>query len=107
MHTKTPPSPPPIPTVCLGLDIAKLKLDACLRSGPQAQHQQFENSPAGLKALRAWCQRFGQRAPHTVLEATGCYGELTATTLHAAGFPVHLANARRIKDYARSLGRRN
>jgi transposase len=107
MHTTTTAPSTPVPTVCLGLDIAKLKLDACLRIGSQTHHHSFANSLAGLKALRAWCQRLGQPTPRTVLEATGCYSELATTTLQAAGFPVHLANPRRIKDYARSLGRRN
>ena len=95
-------------TVCLGLDVSKAKIDACLlRVGYRPQHRQFDNSPAGLKALQAWCQRLGHAAPLTVLEATGRYSDLAATLLHAAGFSVHLANPRRIKDYARSLGRRN
>jgi transposase len=92
---------------CLGLDIAKAKLDACLLSGTQAFHAQFDNSKPGLQALRVWCRKHGALAPWTVLEATGRYGELAATELHAAGHRVHLANPRRIKDYARSLGRRN
>lgn len=106
MHTPTPASTA-APQVCLGLDIAKRKLDACLRLGPHTHHREFENTAAGLKALRTWCRHLGQPKPLTVLEATGCYGELAATSLHAAGFPLHLAQARRIKDHARSLGRRN
>jgi transposase len=95
-------------TVCLGLDISKAKLDACLlRVGHRPHHRQFDNSRAGLQALQAWCQRLGHAAPLTVLEATGRYSDLAASLLHAAGFAVHLANPRRIKDYARSLGRRN
>ena len=92
---------------CLGLDIAKAKFDACLLLGPRAHHAQFDNSTRGLASLRAWCKRHGSPAPHTVLEATGRYGELAATELHAAGHPVHVANPRRIKDHARSLGHRN
>jgi transposase len=91
----------------LGLDVAKAKLDACLLLGAKAHQAQFDNSPCGLHALRAWCQKLGTLTPRTVLEATGRYGELTATELHAANFGVHLANPRRIKDFARSLGRRN
>lgn len=92
---------------CLGLDIAKAKLDACLLVGARARHAEFDNSPPGLTALRAWCQKHGVPAPATVLEATGRYSDLAATTLHAAGWRVHVANPRRIKDHARSLGRRN
>jgi transposase len=92
---------------CLGLDIAKAKLDACLLFGTQAFHAQFDNSKPGLQSLRVWCRKHGALSPSTVLEATGRYGELAANQLHATGHHVHLANARRIKDYARSLGRRN
>lgn len=38
---------------------------------------------------------------------TGRYSDLAAAQLHAAGHRIHLANPRRIKDHARSLGRRN
>ena len=82
---------------CLGLDIAKAKLDACLQVGTRAHHAEFDNSPPGLTALRAWCQKHGAPAPATVLEATGRYSELAATTLYAAGWRVHVANPRRIK----------
>jgi len=92
---------------CLGLDIAKAKLDACLLHDGHIHHAQFENTPQGLGALRAWSKKHGAPTAFTVLEATGRYSELAAATLHAAGHCVHLANPRRIKDHAKSLGRRN
>jgi transposase len=92
---------------CLGLDIAKAKLDACLLHAGRTRHAQFENSARGLAALRAWCKKHGVLTPRTVLEATGRYSELATTTLHTAGHPVHLANPRRIKDHGKSLGYRN
>jgi transposase len=91
---------------CLGLDIAKAKLDACLLHAGRTQHAQFENSTTGLAALRAWCQKHGTCTPLTILEATGRYS-VAATTLHAAGHTLHLANPRRIKDHGKSLGFRN
>jgi transposase len=95
------------PDCCLGLDIAKAKLDACLLLGTRTHHAQFDNTQPGLQSLRTWCKKLGVETPRTVLEATGRYGELAATFLHAAGHRVHVANPRRIKDHARSLGRRN
>jgi transposase len=103
----TTPSPTATLLPCLGLDAAKAKIDACLLLSTRVHHHQFDNSKAGLAALRAWCQKLGAPTPLTVLEATGRYSDLAALTLQAAGHRVHLANARRIKDYARSLGRRN
>jgi transposase len=91
----------------LGLDISKLKIDVCLLLGARSLAAQFDNSTAGLQALRIWCGRHGAQAPRSVLEATGPYGELAAVELHTAGWRVHVANPRRVKDYARSLGRRN
>jgi transposase len=106
------PTPHPLPattplSTCLGLDIAKAKLDAALLHDGRVRHATFENSLGGLTALRAWCQHHGVPTPLTVLEATGRYSELAAATLHGAGHHVHVANPRRIKDHARSLGRRN
>jgi transposase len=92
---------------CLGLDIAKAKLDACLLIGARVLHAEFDNSKPGIASLRAWCKKHGAPEPLTVLEATGRYSELAAAELHAAGHRVHVANPRRIKDHARSLGRRN
>ena len=92
---------------CLGLDISKARIDACLLMGSRARHAQFDNSTAGLKKLRAWCANHNAPTVPVVLEATGCYGELAAHELHSAGHPVHLANPRRIKDHGRSLGLRN
>jgi transposase len=93
--------------VCLGLDIAKAKFDACLLRGDQLHQAQFDNTPGGVRQLQAWCAKLGAPKVLTVLEATGRYSELAATVLHADGHRVHLANPRRIKDHARSLGRRN
>ena len=56
---------------CLGLDIAKAKFDACLLHDSRAHHAEFENSPAGIAALRVWCKKLGQPAPLTVLESSG------------------------------------
>jgi transposase len=102
MHNTPEPA-----AVCLGLDISKARLDACLLAAGKLHHARFDNTPDGLAALRAWCAKLGQPSPLTVLEATGRYGQLAAETLHATGHPVHIANPRRVKDHARSLGRRN
>jgi transposase len=109
MNSTAPKQKPEIDSfqTCLGLDIAKAKLDACLFFESRFHHAQFENSKAGIKRLRAWHQKLGAPLPFVVLESTGRYGDLAALELHTAGHQVHLANPRRIKDYARSYGRRN
>ena len=93
---------------CLGLDVAKAKLDACLLLGEQQHHATFDNSRPGISKLLAWVRKLHpdplQRA---VMEATGPYGELAAASLHEAGHRVSVVNPRWIKDHARSQGRRN
>lgn len=91
----------------LGLDISKAKIDACLLVGARPHHVEFDNSKSGIGRLRTWCKKLGAPNVSTVLEATGRYGDLAAAELQAAGHPVHVANPRRIKEHARSLGRRN
>jgi len=94
-------------STCLGLDVAKAKLDACLWHHQARHHGSFDNSPAGLRKLLAWLRRLHPQPLCVVLEATGPYGDLAAATLHAAGHAVSVVNPRRIKDHIRSLGQRN
>lgn len=94
-------------STCLGLDVAKAKLDACLWHDQARHHASFDNSPTGLRKLLAWLRRLHPDPLCAVLEATGPYGDLAAATLHAAGHAVSVVNPRRIKDHIRSLGQRN
>jgi transposase len=93
--------------VCLGLDIAKAKIDACLESD-SAQHQiSVENSSAGCKKLLRWLRKLCPQSVPVVMEATGTYGDLAAAFFHENGYWVSVINPRWIKDYGRSEGRRN
>lgn len=87
----------------LGLDIAKLKFNACLinQSG-KLRHKVFPNNAAGFDQLAEWLTR--QDAAHTraCIEATGTYGEALAFHLHAAGHVVSVVNPAAIKAFARS-----
>lgn len=89
------------------MDVSKDSLDVCLLGTPRPQQAKFDNSQSGLQKLLAWCAKHHAPTPSVVLEATGYYSDLAAFSLHTAGLHVHVANPRRIKDYARSLGRRN
>ena len=91
----------------LGIDISKLSFDVCLCLSENNKHTaQFPNNEAGFAKLDAWLE--GHRAPQTFagLEATGPYGLLLLWHLHKQGHSVCQLNARRVKDYARSQGRR-
>jgi transposase len=87
----------------LGVDISKLKFDACLvRDGGKPRHRVFPNTPAGFAQLSARLSRHHVERAHACLEATGTYGEALATYLHEAGHVVSVVNPAIIKAYAQS-----
>jgi transposase len=87
----------------LGIDISKLKFDACLiRDGGLPRHKVFPNTPDGFSQLSAWLSKQKVERVHACLEATGAYGEALATYLHEAGQAVSVVNPAQIKAYAQS-----
>jgi transposase len=87
----------------LGLDVAKLKFNACLlRDGGKLRHRVFPNTPAGFAQLTAWLGSQGVTRVHACMEATGTYGDSLAAYLHAAGHDVSVVNPAAIKAYAQS-----
>ena len=93
----------------VGLDVAKATLAVCLL-GPDSQtaRADFDNSAAGHRKLRKWVGAHAPGEPvRYCLEATGGYGEALAQHLAAAGELVSVVNPARIKQFARSQGRRN
>lgn len=90
-------------TAPLGIDISKLKFDACLlRDAGRLRHRVFPNTPAGFAQLSAWLSKHHVERAHACLEATGTYGEALATYLHEAGHVVSVVNPALIKAYAQS-----
>jgi transposase len=87
----------------LGIDIAKLKFNACLIN-PQAKlrHKVFPNTSAGFEQLLEWLSRQGVSTVHACLEATGTYGESLALFLHQAGHIVSVVNPAAVKAFAQS-----
>lgn len=87
----------------LGIDIAKLKFDVCLRertdSGVRHAHQ-FPNTPKGFAALTRWLRQHKVELVHACLEATSRYGDALAAYLHAQGHTVSIINPRRTRNYA-------
>ena len=91
----------------LGIDISKLKFDACLiPDSGKLRHKVFPNSSAGFSQLSAWLAGHGVRRAHACLEATGAYGEALSTYLHEAGHVVSVINPSQVALFARSLPRR-
>jgi len=87
----------------LGIDVSKLKFDACLvRDSGKLRHKGFPNTPAGFGQLSDWLARHRVGRAHACLEATGAYSEALATYLHEQGHLVSVINPAAIKAYAQS-----
>jgi transposase len=90
-------------TFPLGIDISKLKFDACLvRDSGKLRHKVFPNTKPGFAQLSAWLEKHHVEHAHACLEATGAYGEALATYLHDASHAVSVVNPAQIKAYAQS-----
>jgi transposase len=88
----------------LGLDVAKLKFNACLiRQDGRLRHRVFTNNRAGLAQLSEWLTRNDAGLTHACLEATGTYSEALAAYLHDAGHTVSVVNPAAIKASAQSV----
>jgi transposase len=87
----------------LGLDVAKLKFNACLiRQGGRLRHRAFTNDEAGFSQLSEWLTKNNAGRVHACMEATGSYSDALATYLHEHGHAVSVVNPAAIKAYAQS-----
>ena len=95
--------------VWIGLDVSKLKLDACFvdQSGV-TRSKSFANTPAGWATLLAWALALAQQKPcHFALEATACYSDGAALFLCQQGQRVSVLNPRRVHFAALASGMGN
>ena len=86
--------------IICGVDVSKAKLDACIEPG--AGFASFDNTPAGIAELAAFCRQHG--AELAVMEATGGYERLAFLLLWEAGMPCALTNPRSVRRYAEAMG---
>lgn len=85
-----------IATPVIGIDVASRELVLCAD-----QVTRLANTPAAVRAfLRAL-----PAGALLVCEATGGYERTLVAEAQALGQPIHVANPRRVRDFARSLGR--
>jgi transposase len=91
----------------LGNDVSKLTFDACLLlpHGSKASAQ-FTNDSKGFAKLDVWLKEHHLTKVLAGLESTGPYGLNLLWHLHTQGHSCCMLNARRVKDYGRSQGRR-
>jgi transposase len=86
--------------VRVGIDVSKRTLDVCLL--PEGETFALSNDQEGVDELLS---RLEESPPElVVLEATGRYERLAATSIAAAGIPVAVVNPRRARDFAKAVG---
>jgi transposase len=90
-------------TLILGIDIAKLKFDVCLRRH-DASHENasFDNNQKGFQQLQKWLLKREALLVHACMEATSRYGDALALFLFEHKHLVSVINARRARKYADS-----
>jgi transposase len=87
--------------VVVGLDVAKDKVDACIRS--LSQRQTFPSTAEGRRALIHWLRR--HKVSKAAMEASGGYERDWARALREAGIETLIVDPKRVRNFARSAGR--
>ncbi len=88
-------------TIVVGIDVAKDKVDACIRAF--ALHQTFPNSTRGHRKLVGWLGK--HHVGKAVMEASGGYEREWRQALHDAGIEVRIVDPKRVRNFALSAGR--
>src|SRR5665648_282707 len=87
--------------VVVGIDVAKDKVDACIRRF--TLRQTFPNTAQGHRKLVAWLRKY--QVGKAVMEASGGYERQWRNVLHNAGIEVRIVDPRRVRSFAQSAGR--
>src|ERR1700756_3954552 len=88
--------------VVVGIDVAKDKGDACIRRF--TLRQTFPNTAQGHRKLVAWLRKY--QVGKAVMEASGGYEREWRNVLHDAGIEVRIVDPKRVRNFARSAGRK-
>jgi transposase len=91
----------PQETRLVGLDVAKRKVDACIRSASLRLSK--PSTPEGHAELVAWLR--ANKVGRAVMEASGGYERSWAEALRAAGLEVIIVDPKRIRCFAKAAGR--
>jgi len=95
-------------TKVVGIDISKLKFDACLLTpGVKPVYAVFSNDRKGHEQFLAWLESHQSIAAHICMEATGIYGMALASFLHSRRLLVSVVNPFLIKSFGQSELSRN
>jgi transposase len=87
--------------VVVGIDVAKDKVDACIRS--LSQRQTFPSTAEGRRALIRWLRK--HKVGKVAMEASGGYEREWAKALREVGIEVRIVDPKRVRSFARSAGR--
>jgi transposase len=87
--------------VVVGIDVAKDKVDACIRS--LSQRQTFPSTAEGRRALIRWLRKY--KVGKAAMEASGGYERDWAKALRKAGLEVRVVDPKRVRNFAKSAGR--
>jgi len=87
--------------VVVGIDVAKAKVDACIRA--VSQRQTFASRPQGRRKLIGWLREHA--VAKAVMEASGGYERDWARVLRQAGIEVRIVDPKRVRSFALSAGR--
>lgn len=85
----------------VGLDIAKRKVDACIRSLRLRLSQ--PSTAEGQARMIAWLQ--AHQVTTAIVEASGGYERSWAAALREAGIAVRILDPKRVRHFAKSAGR--
>src|SRR3954467_10582534 len=87
--------------VVVGLDVAKDKVDACIR--PLSLRRTEPSTAEGGRKLVAWLRK--HKVGKAVMEASGGYEREWGRARRKAGMEVRIVDPKRVRDFARSAGR--
>ena len=87
--------------IVVGIDVAKDKVDACIRS--LSQRHTFPNTAQGHRKMIALLHK--HKVSKVVMEASGGYERDWARVLRLAGIEVRIVDPKRVRSFALSAGR--
>lgn len=87
--------------IVVGIDVAKDKVDACIRS--LSLRLTCPSSAHGRRKLIGWLRK--HQINKAVMEASGGYEREWAKTLREAGIEVRIVDPKRVRSFAQSAGR--
>jgi transposase len=87
--------------VVAGIDVAKDKVDVCIRS--LSLKRTFASTAEGRRELASWLRR--KKVGKAVMEASGGYEREWAKALREARIEVRIVDPKRVRSFARSAGR--